>query len=101
MAPAKTEWRMECFGVLRAVRGPECIDKFRTQKTAAVLALLSLRGGRSRENICALLWPDSSPEAARSSLSSALSLCGATWATRSSVPTATPWLWLLVRCQPM
>jgi DNA-binding SARP family transcriptional activator len=38
-----------------------------------VLALLSLRGRASREAICALLWPDSPPEAARSSLSSALS----------------------------
>jgi predicted ATPase/DNA-binding SARP family transcriptional activator len=57
---------------MRAVRGEQVVDRFRTQKTAALLVLLALRGRQSREGICALLWPDSAPEAARSSLSSAL-----------------------------
>src|SRR4028118_2331320 len=65
-------WHLQCFGAVRAVRGERIIERFRTQKTAALLTLLALRGRQSRETLCALLWPDSAPEAARSSLSSAL-----------------------------
>jgi DNA-binding SARP family transcriptional activator len=65
-------WRLDCFGVVRAVQGEQVIERFRTQKTVALLVLLAIRGRQSRETICALLWPDSAPEAARSSLSSAL-----------------------------
>jgi DNA-binding SARP family transcriptional activator len=67
-----TSWHLECFGVMRALQGEQVIERFRTQKTAALLVLLALRGRHTREGICALLWPDSAPEAARSSLSSAL-----------------------------
>lgn len=66
-------WQLRCFGGLKAVQGERVIERFRTQKTASLLALLALRGEQSRETICALLWPDAAPEAARSSLSTALS----------------------------
>lgn len=66
-------WHLNFFGGLRASRQERTIERFRTQKTAALLALLALRGARSREDVCALLWPDASPEAARNSLSAALS----------------------------
>jgi predicted ATPase/DNA-binding SARP family transcriptional activator len=58
---------------MRAHRGAASVEKFRTQKTAALLALLALGATRSREEVCVLLWPDSAPEAARNSLSAALS----------------------------
>jgi len=72
-------WRLNCFGGLKVIRigngedNPKVIERLRTQKTAALLALLALRGSQSRESICALLWPDTSPETARNSLSVALS----------------------------
>ncbi|BCM89736.1 putative HTH-type transcriptional regulator [Abditibacteriota bacterium] len=66
-------WNLNFFGGLRASSQDRVIERFRTQKTAALLALLALRGARSREDVCALLWPDASPEASRNSLSAALS----------------------------
>ncbi len=72
-------WRLNYFGGLKITRigngedNPKVIERLRTQKTAALLALLALRGSQSRESICALLWPDTSPETARNSLSVALS----------------------------
>lgn len=66
-------WFLRCFGALSVQRDGHHVDKFRTQKTAALLALLALKGAQSRETVCALLWPDASPEAARNSLSAALS----------------------------
>ena len=57
---------------MRVVRGEQSIERFRTQKTAALLALLALRGRQSREQVSALLWPESASESARASLSSAL-----------------------------
>ncbi|HEX8465738.1 MAG TPA: NACHT domain-containing protein [Abditibacterium sp.] len=66
-------WRLECFGAARVTRGERVVERFRTQKTMALLALLALRGAQSREALCALLWPDGEPEAARNSLSAALS----------------------------
>jgi predicted ATPase/DNA-binding SARP family transcriptional activator len=66
---------LQCFSALRAQRqnGEGCIERFRTQKTAALLALLALRGEHSRELVCTRLWPDAAPDAARNSLSAALS----------------------------
>lgn len=66
-------WHLQCFGGFRAQRGEIIIERFRTQKTGALLALLALCGSRSREEVCLLLWPDALPEAARNSLSAALS----------------------------
>jgi hypothetical protein len=63
-------WRIEFFGGLRARRDNEVITRFRTQKTAALLAYLALRPGpQPREVLVGLLWPDAEPEAARNSLS--------------------------------
>ncbi|HEX9995538.1 MAG TPA: NACHT domain-containing protein [Abditibacterium sp.] len=66
-------WQIECFDTVRVTRGEHVVQRFRTQKTLALLALLALRGTQSREAVCTLLWPDAEPEAARNSLSAALS----------------------------
>ena len=67
-------WRIEFFGGLRARRDNEVVTRFRTQKTAALLAYLALKPGpQPREVLVGLLWPDAEPEAARNSLSAALS----------------------------
>jgi predicted ATPase/DNA-binding SARP family transcriptional activator len=70
-------WRVEMFGGLRAraASSPDQpVTRFRTQKTAALLAYLALKPGpQPREVLCGLLWPDSEPEAARNSLSASLS----------------------------
>jgi DNA-binding SARP family transcriptional activator len=70
---ATDAWRLECFGAVRVTRGERVVERFRTQKTMALLALLAMRGIQSREAVCALMWPDAEPEAARNSLSAALS----------------------------
>ena len=70
---SNTAWRLQCFGATRVVRGEQVVERFRTQKTMALLVILALRGPQSRESLCALLWPDAEPEAARNSLSAALS----------------------------
>jgi DNA-binding SARP family transcriptional activator len=68
-------WRIELLGELRATRGAWTVTRFRTQKTAALLAFLALRRGqaRPREELVELLWPDAGPESGRNSLSQALS----------------------------
>jgi non-specific serine/threonine protein kinase len=68
-------WSLECFGAFRARdEAGRIIERFRTHKTAALLAFLALsRGPQRREELCALLWPDAAPEAGRNSLSAALS----------------------------
>ncbi|HVF85059.1 MAG TPA: AAA family ATPase, partial [Abditibacteriaceae bacterium] len=66
-------WHLECFGSLRACRPDHVIERFRTQKTASLLAILAIQGAQPREKLCDLLWPEASPEAARNSLSAALS----------------------------
>ena len=70
-------WRIEMFGGLRAVNAAQpdqIVTRFRTQKTAALLAYFALKPGpQPREILCGLLWPDAAPEAARNSLSACLS----------------------------
>lgn len=66
-------WTILCFGALQARRETAVVERFRTQKTAALLALLALRKRARREELCSFLWPDAAPEAARNSLSAALS----------------------------
>ncbi|BCM93381.1 putative HTH-type transcriptional regulator [Abditibacteriota bacterium] len=67
-------WRLELFGGLRAMRENELVDRFRTQKTAALLAYFALKPGpQPREVLINLLWPEAEPEAARNSLSASLS----------------------------
>jgi len=68
-------WTIEMLGCLRARRGDRVVERFRTHKTAALLALLAHEGLRDhpREALIELLWPDCEPEAGRNSLSQALS----------------------------
>ena len=59
---------------MSARRGDLTVSRFRTRKTAHLLAYLALyvRRRHAREELCDLLWPDSSPEDGRSSLRMAL-----------------------------
>ncbi|MGC4047464.1 MAG: tetratricopeptide repeat protein [Armatimonas sp.] len=72
-----TLWRLTLLGQLHVeplARPGATITRFRTQKAAALLAYLALRpGSQPRETLLAMLWPDAPPEAARNSLSVALS----------------------------
>jgi predicted ATPase/DNA-binding SARP family transcriptional activator len=70
----QTVWRIEMFGGLRALGGGQVIERFVTQKTAALLALLALVPGRrlSREELVDALWPEADPSAGRDRLSQAL-----------------------------
>jgi DNA-binding SARP family transcriptional activator len=67
--------RIELLGGLRFVRGADSVTRFRTRKTAALLAYLAYHPHRShsREVLTDLLWPDDEPEAGRHSLRTALS----------------------------
>src|SRR5690349_9156539 len=70
-----TEWRIELFGGLRACGREQVVSRFRTEKTAALLAWLALRPGQPqpREVLLYLLWPDDDEPTARHKLSVALS----------------------------
>jgi predicted ATPase/DNA-binding SARP family transcriptional activator/uncharacterized protein HemY len=67
--------RISLLGGLRVQRGEEIVTHFRTQKTGSLLAYLACYAARShpREELVDLLWPDTEPEAGRSSLRTALS----------------------------
>ena len=67
-------YRIYLLGGLKFESGPHRITRFRTQKTATLLAYLALHPGpQPREVLADLLWPDDAPEAARHSLRMALS----------------------------
>ena len=67
--------RIDMLGGLRVVRGSRVTTRFRTQKTAVLLAFLAYHNtqSHSRELLIDMLWPDKTPEAGRNSLSMALS----------------------------
>jgi predicted ATPase/DNA-binding SARP family transcriptional activator len=67
--------RIELLGGPRVVCGGQAHDRFRTKKTAGLLALLAVRVGRPvpRAEAIELLWPDSEPDQARNSLSQSVS----------------------------
>lgn len=67
--------RIELFGGLRVRQGERVITRFRTQKTASLLAYLAyfLTRTHPREVLIELLWPENLPKAGRQSLSMALS----------------------------
>jgi predicted ATPase/DNA-binding SARP family transcriptional activator len=69
-----TLFRLEMLGRLVVQRDSRQITRFRTQKTAALLAYLAFYRQRShpRDFFIELLWPDSALEAARTNLSVAL-----------------------------
>jgi len=68
-------WRIDLLGVLRAYRDDRVIDRFRTQKTAGLLACLTYYSHRThpREELIEILWSGDTPEAGRHKLSVALS----------------------------
>jgi predicted ATPase/DNA-binding SARP family transcriptional activator len=68
------QWRIELLGELQAHFGSCVIRRFKTQKTAALLAYLAYhhRHPHSRDSLLDLLWPDIDPDSARNSLRVAL-----------------------------
>jgi DNA-binding SARP family transcriptional activator len=68
-------WRIDLLGELRASQGDRVITRFRTRKTAALLAYLAYfpEHAHAREVLIQLLWPECEPEGGRSRLSVALS----------------------------
>lgn len=67
-------YRITLLGGLKFQYGEQIITRFRTQKTATLLAYLALhRGPQPREVLADLLWPDDAPDDARHSLRMALS----------------------------
>jgi predicted ATPase/DNA-binding SARP family transcriptional activator len=70
-----TRWFLECFGSWRARDASgRVVERLRTRKTEALLALLALSSRpQRRDELCLMLWPDAAPAASRNSLSAALS----------------------------
>lgn len=67
--------RVYVLGAVRIERDGRLETRFRTQKTAALLAYLALHPGRPvpREDLIGLLWPDADFAQGRNSLSQAIS----------------------------
>lgn len=67
--------RIELLGGIRVLVGERVVDRFQTQKTAAMLAYLALRPGRPqmREALAEALWPEGDPVAIRNRLNQAVS----------------------------
>jgi DNA-binding SARP family transcriptional activator len=67
-------WCIELFGGLRAIQGDTAFTRFRTQKTAALLAFLALyqKRAHAREELVERFWPDKEPEAGRTNLRATL-----------------------------
>src|SRR5438270_13273006 len=63
-------WQIYLFGRLRAVNADRRIERFRTEKTASLLAYLALGLDRSftREELFELIWPDADLDRGRMSL---------------------------------
>src|SRR5207302_5924141 len=68
-------WRIELLGGLRLLRGDDVITRFRTQKTAALLAYLAfyLRRPHPREELIERFWPEDDFDVARHKLNVAVS----------------------------
>jgi predicted ATPase/DNA-binding SARP family transcriptional activator len=68
-------WRIECFGGLRAVSAERTVERFRSQKTGALLAYLAFHReqAHSREILLDMFWQESELPDARRSLRVALS----------------------------
>ncbi|HZT43669.1 MAG TPA: tetratricopeptide repeat protein [Chthonomonadaceae bacterium] len=66
---------IQLLGGLRVQQGDQALTRFRTQKTASLLAYLAYFRKRAhlREDLIELFWPDTDPEAGRMSLRTALS----------------------------
>src|SRR5947208_3284287 len=72
--PMEPLFRIEMLGRLVVQQGNREISRFRTQKTAALLAYLAFYKQRShpRDILIELFWPESALDAARTNLSVAL-----------------------------
>src|SRR5438128_1229170 len=70
-----TRWRIQLLGGLRAESADRAVTRFRTRKTAALLAYLAYYCDRShpREVLRELLWPEEDPATTRPKLRVALS----------------------------
>lgn len=66
---------IELFGGLRVLQGERLVERFQTQKTAALLGYLALNRERlvSRDVLAELLWPDGNSEAIKNRLNQAVS----------------------------
>jgi predicted ATPase/DNA-binding SARP family transcriptional activator/predicted negative regulator of RcsB-dependent stress response len=75
MPDMEPPWQIDLFGEVRAVRGERVIARFRTRKTAALLAYLAYHcdRGHPREALIDLLWPGASVDAGRNGLCRELS----------------------------
>src|ERR1700682_4467128 len=69
------QWRIQLLGGLVAVRGEESITRFRSQRTAILLAYLAYYRSRRhpRQVLIEILWPGCDAELGRHNLSVALS----------------------------
>jgi predicted ATPase len=69
-------WRIELLGWLRAQQGDVTVTRFRTRKTALLLARLALFPNRAhpREELADLFWPEADLEAGRNNLKQSLSV---------------------------
>lgn len=67
-------WHIELLGCLRVSRNGQFIERFPTQKTGVLLALLAFppTRRRTRDEAAGVLWPDADGAAARDRLSQAL-----------------------------
>src|SRR5579871_4633841 len=74
-ARMETLFRIQMLGRFAVWQGSREITRFRTQKTASLLAYLALYPDRShsRQTLIELFWPENTPDAARANLSVALS----------------------------
>ena len=71
-----TPWRIEMFGGMRAQSGDLTLTRFRTQKTALLLARLAFfpRRTHPREELADALWPDADRDAGRNNLKQSLAI---------------------------
>ena len=71
-----TPWRIEMLGWMRAQSGDLTVTRFRTQKTALLLARLALFPQRThpREELADLLWPEADQDAGRNNLKQSLAI---------------------------
>src|SRR6266511_4152171 len=69
------KWRIEMLGGLRAICGETVITRFRTQRTASLLAYLAYHTHRNhpREVLVEKFWPDCEIDSGRHNLRLALS----------------------------
>jgi predicted ATPase/DNA-binding SARP family transcriptional activator len=68
------KWRITLLNGLELTGNGQRVDRFRSRTTAELLALLVLKSHRIvvREEIAGTIWPDSTPEAGRAGLRTAL-----------------------------